>query len=125
MNQWDMASYLALGYLPGILLNLIVWLICRRKASMPLFFADIFSLALPLVVWMVMVQYGWTRHAVTDGTWEGLVLLGWIWGLLVLGRMLIPQYTHKLRFRLAAIHVGTLSVIAAALLAWFFHGFGF
>lgn len=123
MDHWAMASYLALGYLPGILLNLIVWMVCRRKSPLPLFFADIFSLALPIVVWMVMVRYGWTRHPVTDGTWEGLVLLGWIWGVLCLGRMLIPQFTHKLRFRLAAIHVGTLSVIAAALLAWFFPGF--
>lgn len=123
MDHWHMASFLALGYLPGILLNLIVWLICRRKAPLPLYFADAFSLALPILVWMGMVRYGWTHHAVTDGTWVGLVLLGWIWGVLELGRMLIPQYTHKLRFRLAAIHVGTLSVIAAALLAWFFAGF--
>jgi len=123
MDHWHMASFLALGYLPGILLNLIVWLICRRKAPLPLYFADAISLALPILVWMGMVQYGWTRHAVTDGTWVGLVLLGWIWGALELARMLIPQYTHKLRFRLAAIHVGTLSIIAAALLAWFFAGF--
>ena len=125
MDHWNMAYFLALGFLPGIVLNLVVWLICRRKAPLPLYIADIVSLALPIVVWMVMVQYGWTRRPVCDGTWEGLVLLGWIWGVLLLGRMLIPQYTHKLRFRLAAIHVGTLSVIAAAQLAWFFRGFGF
>lgn len=125
MDHWNMACFLALGFLPGIVLNLVVWLICRRKAPLPLYIADIVSLVLPIVVWMGMVRYGWTRRAVCDGTWEGLVLLGWIWGVLLLGRMLIPQYTHKLRFRLAAIHVGTLSVIAAALLAWFFTGFGF
>ena len=120
-----MASYLATGFLPGIVLNLIVWLICRRKAPLPLYFADLISLVVPIVIWMGMVQYGWTRQTVCDGTWEGLMLLGWVWGVLLLGRMLIPQYTHKLRFRLAAIHVGTLSIIAAALLAWFFTGFGF
>lgn len=123
IDHWDMAAILALGYLPGIVLNLVVWRLARRNAGMPLFPADIYGLALPLVVWMVMIKYHWTLVEVSDKTWGGVMLLGWIWGVLFLARLLVPCFTHKLRFRLAAIHVGSLTIAAAVLLALFFRGF--
>lgn len=108
------------GYLPGALLGLIIFLLAKRSAPMPLFRADIISFVLPLAVWIVMYKYQWSfAENAHQGGCE-LVLLGWIWSLAVLGRLLIPRMTHKLRFRLAAIHVGSITFIAAVLLALFY-----
>lgn len=117
----DLLAAFALGYLPGAVIGFLIWLIARRSAAMPLFRADIISFFLPLIVWLVMYKYNWSFVARSshNGMLE-LVLLGWIWSLAVFGRLLIPRFTHKLRFRLAAIHVGSITLLAAVLLALFF-----
>ena len=120
----DLFMAFAVGYLPGVVLGLIIWLIARRSAAMPLFRADIISFVTPLIVWLIMYKYNlsFARQA-HNGLYE-LVLLGWIWSVAVMARLLIPRFTHKLRFRLAAIHVGSITLLAAVLLALFFQGFG-
>ena len=118
----DLLTAFACGYLPGIVIGLLIWLVARRSAAMPLFRADIISFFLPLIVWLVMYKYNWSlvNRASHNGLHE-LVLLGWIWSVCIIGRLLIPRFTHKLRFRLAAIHVGSISLLAAVLLALFFN----
>jgi len=123
IDSWNIAEILLLGYGPGVALGVIIWLIARKSAPMPLYIADITSLFLPLVVWAVMMKYQWTLVRSVHSCWEELVFLGWFWGACFTARLLIPRFTHKLRFRLAAIHVGSLSVLAAVLLALFFPGF--
>ena len=123
IDSWNIAEILLLGYAPGAILGAVIWLIARKSAPMPLYIADLTSLFLPLVVWAVMMKYQWTLVQVVHSCWEELVLLGWFWGVCFAARLLIPRFTHKLRFRLAAIHVGSLSVLAAILLALFFSGF--
>ena len=119
----DWAIAFAIGYLPGAFIALIIWLIAKRSAAMPLFRADIISFLLPPVVWLVMYKYNWSfARSVHNGMHE-LILLGWIWSICVIARLLIPRFTHKLRFRLAAIHVGSITLLAAVLLALFFQGF--
>lgn len=117
----DLLAAFAVGYLPGAVIGFFIWLIAKRSAAMPLFRADIISFFLPLIVWLVMYKYNWSFVARNshNGMHE-LILLGWIWSLAVLGRLLIPRFTHKLRFRLAAIHVGSITLLAAVLLALFF-----
>ena len=110
----------ALGYLPGMIVAAIVWMVSKKYAAMPLFRADIISFVLPLIVWFVMYKYSWDLVDKTHDGREELVVLGWIWSVCVLGRLLIPRFTHKLRFRLAAIHVGSISLLAAVLLALFY-----
>ncbi|MPM71174.1 hypothetical protein SDC9_118137 [bioreactor metagenome] len=123
IDSWNIAEILLLGYAPGAILGAVIWLIARKSAPMPLYIADITSLFLPLVVWAIMMKYQWTLVPAAHSCWEELVLLGWFWGVCFAARLLIPRFTHKLRFRLAAIHVGSLSVLAAILLALFFSGF--
>ena len=118
----DLLAAFAFGYLPGIIVGFLIWLVARRSAAMPLFRADFISFFLPLIVWFVMYKYNWSfvNKASHNGLHE-LVLLGWIWGVCIIGRLLIPRFTHKLRFRLAALHVGSITLLAAVLLALFFN----
>ena len=120
----NLSAAFAVGYLPGAILGLVIWLIAKRSAAMPLFRADIISFALPLIVWLVMYKYNWTLARNAHNDLHELVLLGWIWSVCVIGRLLIPRFTHKIRFRLAAINTGTISLLAAVLLALFYQGFG-
>ena len=119
----NMLYAFAAGYLPGIVLGLVIWLISRRSAAMPLFRADIISFALPLIVWLIMYKYNLSFARKGHNGLHELVLLGWVWSISVIARLLIPRFTHKLRFRLAAIHVGSITLLAAVLLALFFQGF--
>ena len=109
-----------LGYLPGAIIALIIWLLAKKTAAMPLFRADIISFVLPLIVWLVMYKYNWSLVKAQHDGREELIILGWIWSLCVIGRLVIPRLTHKLRFRLAAIHVGSITLLAAVLLALFY-----
>ena len=118
----NLSAAFAVGYLPGAVLGLVIWLIAKRSAAMPLFRADIISFALPLIVWLVMYKYNWTLARNAHNDLHELVLLGWIWSVCVIGRLLIPRFTHKIRFRLAAINTGTISLLAAVLLALFYQG---
>ena len=122
IDSWNMLEIIALGYGPGALLGFIIWLIARKSAPMPLFLADLTSLILPLVVWWLLSKYHCMAAKTPRAHMEELVLLGWIWGLCIIARLLIPRFTHKLRFRLAAIHVGSICILAAILLALFFPG---
>lgn len=116
----DLLVAFAVGYLPGIILGAMIWLIARRTASMPLFRADIIGFFLPLIVWLIMYKYNLSFARKAHNGLHELVLLGWIWSFCVFCRLLIPRFTHKLRFRLAAIHVGSITLLAAVLLALFF-----
>lgn len=108
------------GYLPGAVVGLIIWFIAKRSAAMPVFPADAVSFIAPIIVWGVMYKYNWTLAKSEHNGLDELVILGWIWSLCVIGRLLIPRFTHKLRFRLAAIHIGSICIIAAILLALFY-----
>lgn len=110
----------AVGYLPGAILGIGFWCWGRRSAAMPLFQADLISFAVPIVIWLVMHRYNWTFAVVPHRAADELAILGWIWSVCVICRMLIPQITHKLRFRLAAIHTGSVCTVAAVLLALFY-----
>ena len=116
----NMLAAFAIGYLPGAILALLIWLIAKRSAAMPLFRADLIGFFLPLIVWGVMYKYNWSFAQNTHDGLHELILLGWIWSICVIGRLLIPRFTHKLRFRLAAIHAGSITLLAAILLALFF-----
>ena len=116
----DTLTAFAVGYLPGAVLAFLIWIIAKRSAAMPLFRADIIAFLLPLVVWFVMYKYNWSFAKNPHNGLHELVLLGWIWSICVIGRLLIPCFTHKLRFRLAAIHAGSITLLAAILLALFF-----
>lgn len=109
-----------LGYLPGMMAGLVIFFAAKRTAPMPLYRADIISFVLPLVIWSVMYKYNWTLAVREHRGLDELTILGWVWSLCIVGRLLIPRFTHKLRFRLAAIHVGSICVIAAVLLALFY-----
>ncbi|MBE6367681.1 MAG: hypothetical protein E7052_07225 [Lentisphaerae bacterium] len=111
---------LALGYLPGLILGTAIWSVARRSNPMPLFRADLLALAVPLVVWAIMYNWNWTLAVAKHNGAVELMLLGWIWSLAFVARLLIPRFTHKLRNRLAAIHVGSITLLAAILLALFF-----
>ena len=117
---YDFLRAFAMGYLPAAVICMIVWLIARRSAAMSLFRADFISFLLPVIVWLVMYKYDWSLVKDAHNGWEEFILLGWIWGISVLCRLLIPLCTHKIRFRLAAINVGTVCTIAAVLLALFY-----
>ena len=119
----NMLAALAVGYLPGAVLGWIIWLIAKRSAAMPLFRADILGFVLPLIVWVVMHKYNWSFVRCDHNGYQELILLGWIWSVSVIARLTIPRFTHKLRFRLASIHVGSITLLAAVLLALFFKGF--
>lgn len=108
------------GYLPGALIGWLIWFIAKRSEAMPLFRADLISFFVPLAVWVVMNKYQWTFVRTEHQSGCELVLLGWIWSVAFIARMLVPRMTHKLRFRLAAIHVGSISLLAAVLLALFY-----
>ena len=110
----------AVGYLPGAVLGLCIWLFGKRKGNMPLFPADMISFAFPLIVWLIMYKYNITLAKHGHHHYEEIAVLGWIWSFCVILRLTIPRFTHKLRFRLAAIHVGTICTIAAVLLALFY-----
>jgi hypothetical protein len=116
----DLMTGMAIGYLPGVIIGGIIWFSCRRTRTMPLFYADLISFAVPVIVWMVMHASHWTLANTIHREANELAILGWIWSLCVIGRLVIPCCTHKLRFRLAAIHVGSVCVIAAVLLALFY-----
>ena len=116
----DLLVAFAIGYLPGALIAFIIWLIAKRSAAMPLFRADVISFLLPPIVWWVMYKYNWSFAQKAHNGLHELILLGWIWGVCTIARLLIPRFTHKLRFRLAAIHVGSITLLAAVLLALFF-----
>lgn len=119
-NIVTLLSYGAGGYLPGIVLFFVIWLIARRSSAMPLFPADSISFILPIIVWSVFYECGWTLNKNSNCNGCGLMILGWIWSVCVVARLLIPRFTHKLRFRLAAINTGTICTIAAILLALFY-----
>lgn len=108
------------GFLPGAFFGWLIWFFGKRSEPMPLYRADIVSFAVPLIVWAVMNKYQWTFARAEHQSGCELVLLGWIWSVAFIARMLIPRMTHKLRFRLAAIHVGSISLLAAVLLALFY-----
>ena len=108
------------GFLPGAFFGWLIWFLGKRSEPMPLYRADIVSFAVPLIVWAVMNKYQWTFARAEHQSGCELVLLGWIWSVAFIARMLIPRMTHKLRFRLAAIHVGSISLLAAVLLALFY-----
>ena len=111
----------AVGYLPGVIIGLVLWYAGRRSNHpMPLFHADLISFAAPIIIWLVMFRYNLTLTDLPHNNYEELAILGWIWSLCVLGRSTIPRFTHKLRFRLAAIHTGSICIIAAVLLALFY-----
>ncbi len=116
----DLLAAFAIGYLPGGVVALVVWLIGKRSAAMPLFRADLITFFLPLIVWFVMYKYNWSFAKNPHNGLHELILLGWVWSVCTLGRLLIPRFTHKLRFRLAAIHAGSITLLAAILLALFF-----
>ncbi len=119
-NLCNLLLAFAIGYLPGALLGLVLWLWGKRSSAMPLFRADLISFAAPIIVWAVMYRYDWTLVSKPHRDADELVILGWIWSLCVAARLLIPRYTNKLRFRLAAIHIGSIGIIAAVLLALFY-----
>ena len=117
----ELIKCFALGYLPGLLLGTLIWAAAKRKKEMPLFYADIVSFAAPLIIWLIMYRYHWTFSKTQHREACELMILGWIWSVCVIGRLLIPYYFHtKLRFRLAAIHVGSICAVAAVLLALFY-----
>ena len=110
----------AIGYLPGAILGGALWVWGRRSAAMPLFHADLISFAVPVIIWLVMHRYNLTLAAAPHRAADELAVLGWVWSLCFIGRMLIPRLTHKMRFRLAAIHTGSICIVAAVLLALFY-----
>ena len=110
----------AVSYLPGVILAFCIWLIAKRKGNMPLFYADIVSFAFPIIVWGCMCKFNLTFVQKKHSPCDELAVLGWIWSLCVIMRLTIPRFTHKLRFRLAAIHVGSICTVAAVLLALFY-----
>ncbi len=112
-----------LGYGPGLILGVLIWAVARRSAPMPLFFADLVSLLVPIAVWATMCKYHWTQVTTEHSAWEELMIVGWVWSGCFIARLLIPRFTHKLRFRLAAIHVGSIAIAAVILLSLFFKGF--
>ncbi|MBO5923954.1 MAG: hypothetical protein J6Q81_05510 [Lentisphaeria bacterium] len=120
----NLLAAFAIGYLPGAVLGFLIWIIAKRSAAMPLFRADIISFAVPLIVWLIMYKYNWSFARKAHNDLHELVLLGWIWSLCVIARLLIPRFTHKIRFRLAAINTGSVALLAAVVLALFFQGFG-
>lgn len=111
---------LAFGYLPGFIIGAAIWFWAKKSAPMPLFRADIISLLVPLAVWAVMYKYDLTFVKSAHNGAVELLLLGWIWSLAFIARLVIPRFTHKLRFRLAAINTGSVALAAAILLALFF-----
>lgn len=110
----------AVSYLPGAVLGLCIWMFAKRKGNMPLFYADIISFAFPIIVWGCMCKYNLTFAKNSHFLCDELAILGWIWSLCIVLRLTIPRFTHKLRFRLAAIHVGSICTVAAILLALFY-----
>ena len=110
----------AVGYIPGIVIFLIIWFIAKRSAPMPLFPADSISFALPIIVWLVFYECNWTLVNTEHNAGCELMILGWIWSVCAIARLLIPRFTHKLRFRLAAINTGLVCIVAAILLALFY-----
>ena len=116
----ELLKCFAIGYLPGLLLGLVIWEVAKRFRAMPLFYADIVSFAAPLIIWLIMHRYHWTFSKTQHREACELMILGWIWSVCVIGRLLIPCFTHKLRFRLAAIHIGSICAVAAVLLALFY-----
>lgn len=120
MDCKSFVAALAIAYLPGIVLGTLIWLVAKRREAMPLFRSDLIGLFLPLIVWFIMHKYNWsfvrTPH---NGACE-LQLLGWIWGAAFILRLLIPRFTHKLRFRLASVYAGSIALAAAVVLALFF-----
>ena len=113
---------LAVGFLPGIIIGLLIWMLCKKSSPIPLYRADLVSFIVPLAVWFVMHKYNWTLVKTDHQPGCEVVLLGWIWSIAFIARMVIPRTTHKLRFRLAAIHVGSIALAAAVLLALFYAG---
>ena len=111
---------LAAGYAPGAVMGVIIWLIAKKRKAMPLFYADIISFIFPLSVWFVFDKLHWTFADALHNDLCEVVWLGWIWSVAILARLLIPCITHRLRFRLAAIHVGSICTVAAILLALFY-----
>ena len=119
----DIATFFkafAFAYIPGAVLALIIWLLAKRREPMPLFRADILGWFVPLIVWVIMHKYNWSFvHTTHNGAME-LMILGWIWSAAFIGRLLIPRFTHKLRFRLASLYVWGIAGIAAIALALFY-----
>ena len=116
----ELMTGMAIGYLPGVIIGVVICFLCRRTRTIPLFYADLVSFAVPVIVWMIMHASHWTLTHSIHREADELAILGWIWSICVIGRLIIPCYTHKLRFRLAAIHVGSICAVAAVLLALFY-----
>ena len=118
LRYWGTAF--GFGFMPGIIIGLLIWFAARKSSPIPLYRADIVSFIVPLIVWSVMNKYQWTFVKTAHESGCEMVLLGWIWSVAFIARMVIPRTTHKLRFRLAAIHTGSIALLAAVLLALFY-----
>ncbi len=120
MDVMTFIKAFTVAYIPGAVLALIIWLIAKRREPMPLFRADILGWFVPLIVWTIMHKYNWSFVRTAHNGAMELMILGWIWSAAFIGRLLIPRFTHKLRFRMASLYVWGITGIAAIVLALFF-----
>ena len=72
---------LGVGFLPGIIIGLLIWLLCKKSAPSPLYRADLIGFIVPVAVWFVMNKYNWTLVKTAHEPGCELVWLGWIWSI--------------------------------------------